>query len=132
MAEVPFPGTKSALCRFRQRATLHFIAASVTPGLINTAVVPGTTIPRVRVFLHEHDTLTLPHGHFVGGSGATPFVHLPRYDPNDGEDQIYPGGEALFALWFGSGGEELDVVFFFDGRGRLLRQSVDETWLHMP
>ena len=100
--------------------------------LINTALVPGTTIPRVRVFLHEHDTLTLPHGHFAGGSGAPPFVHLPRYDPNDGENQIYPGGEALFALWFGSGGEELDVVFFFDGRGRLLRQSVDETWLHMP
>ncbi len=33
VAEAPFPGTKSALCRFRQRATLYFIAASVTPGL---------------------------------------------------------------------------------------------------
>ncbi len=100
--------------------------------LINTAVVPGTTAPRVREFLHGHDTLTLPHGHFEGGDGTPSFVHLPRYDPNDGEDQIYPGGEALFASWLGSGGEELDVVFFFDGRGHLLRHSVDETWLHMP
>jgi hypothetical protein len=100
--------------------------------LINIGVVPGTTAPRVRAFLHGHDTLTLPHGHFVGGGGATPFVHLPRYDPNDGEDQIYPGGEALFALWFGPSGEELDVVFFFDGKGHLVRHSVDEIWLHMP
>ncbi len=100
--------------------------------LINTEVVPGTTVPRVRMFLRGHNTLMLPHGHFEGEGDSMPPVHVSRYDPNDGEDQIYPGGQALFGSWLGSGGEELNVVFFFDGRGHLLRHSVNETWLHMP
>ncbi len=71
--------------------------------LINTAVVPGTTAPRVRMFLHGHDTLPLPHGHFAGGGGATPFVHLPQYELNEGRDEPLhdPSGSKLlhWKIW---------------------------------
>ncbi len=102
--------------------------------VIQQGIPYDSTLAHTLTFLHAHPELTLPNHHFTQLYLNLPFKRTAGYDATDPNSQAYPQGKALLAGWTAASGgpATLDVVFFFDGRGRLARSTIKERTIDVP
>ncbi len=102
--------------------------------IVESGAPHGSSVTHTFAFLNAHPTLTLPHHHFTQQYINLPFEHTSGYDTTDPNSQVYPQGKALLVGWINAREDtaSLDVMFFFDVRGHLIRSTLKETTIDLP
>ncbi len=101
---------------------------------IQRAVLPGASLAYTLAYIRAHPRLSLPNHHFTQQYLNLPFERTARYDGFALSSEDYPKGKALVAGWSGAseGEATLDVVFFFDSKGRFTRCTIKEVLIQLP
>jgi len=92
--------------------------------LVQRALPPGATLARAESVLRSGDVL-----HFLSAHGYNdpvedvPFQRVPSYDATRFNSQLYPDGRMLAVNMSYSWDKGIELYFFFDRQGRLLRCS---------